>query len=254
MNAVFKTMLAALLRDMHTIVLTVILPIGLLLGLGLYHENPDYSQRLLGGVLAMQVLVGSSMVTAFYVMAQRNKGIYKLLRITPFSTASFICAMTASRAVLSMIVNLIILAAGIFILKVELSFAAILAVLLILLAGTVCFTAVGFIAANLSKDESNVNLISNLFSFPMLFMSEAFYSLQGAPAWLLTLSKLNPFAYFVDSLGIAISQLGSSPSFWQPLAILTAFAVLLMAVAAVTFRWDSERFSRRRAVSGKAAS
>lgn len=248
MISVFKTMLAAMFRDMHTIVLTIILPIGLLLGLGLYHHNPEYSQQLLGGVLAMQVLVGSSMVTAFYVMAQRNKGIYKLLRITPFSTVSFICAMTASRTVLSMIINLSILAAGIFILKVELRSTTILTILLILLVGTVCFTAVGFIAANLSRDENNVNLISNLMCFPMLFTSEAFYSLQNAPDWIVILSKLHPFSYLVNALNHAIVP-SEANSFWLPLAVLAGFALLLMTIAALTFRWDSERIGRRRPVS-----
>lgn len=244
MITIFRTMLTGILRDAHTLFWTILFPVAMLIGLGLYLDNPGYSERLLAGVLTMNVLFGAAMVTAFQVMAQRNRGVYKLLRATPFPTAKFILAMTGSRTVLTLIVSACILAVGVLLLGVGLSLPSLLMIALTLLVGSACFTAIGFIAANLSRDESNVNMISNLISFPMLFTSQAFYSLQNAPDWVQFLGRIQPFHYFVEAMGVAVSP-GRPADYWTPLAILAGFAVLCLIVAAVTFRWDTERSARR---------
>lgn len=251
MLTIFKTMLTGIVRDVHTLFWTILFPVAMLVGLGLYLDDPSYSERLLAGVLTMNVLFGSAMVTAFQVMAQRNRGVYKLLRATPFSTAAFITAMTGSRAVLSLIVSTCIITVGVVLFGISLSLQSLALIALTLLIGTVCFTAIGFIAANLSRDESNVNMISNLMSFPMLFTSEAFYSLQNAPDWVQFMGSIQPFYYFVKGMGFAVSPGNDAGEFWIALAILAGFAALCLVVAAATFRWDSERPGKRRVAQGR---
>lgn len=239
MYAVFRTLLAGLFRDVHTLVLTIVLPIALLLGLGLYFDDPAYSERLLAGVLTMNVLMGAAMVTAFQVMSHRNRGVYKLLRVSPFGPLAFIAAMTAARTVLSLIVSVAVTAVGIFVLGADIRAAGAGLLLVALLIGTILFTAVGFFAANLSKDESNVNMISNVIAFPMLFTSEAFYSLEHAPAWVRTISALQPFRYFVDVVAASLNGSWQAAD-WVSLGILAGFSAACLAAAALTFRWDSE--------------
>ncbi|MGF7045896.1 ABC-2 type transport system permease protein [Paenibacillus sp. DS2015] len=240
MTIILKTMLYGIFRDTHTLVLTIFFPIALLIGLGLYYDDPAYSERLVVGVLTTNVLFGATMVTAFNVMAQRNRGIYKLLRVTPFSTTAFICSMTGARTVLTLLVSSSIIIIGILIFGITVSLPGIALMLLIMLAGTVCFTAVGFIAANLSKDESNVNMISNLISFPMLFTSEAFYSMQNAPDWIHIIARLQPFHYFVKAMSVALHPNGPIQDIWISFAALVGFAILCLLIAVLTFRWDTE--------------
>ncbi|MUT64745.1 ABC transporter permease [Paenibacillus sp. NEAU-GSW1] len=239
MYIIIRTMLAGIFRDVHTLVWTILFPIAMLLGLGLYFHDIEYSERLLSGVLTTNVLFGAAMVTAFYVMSHRNRGIYKLLRVTPFSTAAFIGATTVARTVLTLLVSCSVILISVLVLGVKLTVPGLLMMLTTLLIGTVCFTAIGFIAANLSKDESNVNMISNLISFPMLLTSEAFYSLQNAPEWVRVIGRLLPFHYFVKSMEIAIQQPFDITNL-MPLVILIVFTALCLAAAVFTFRWDTE--------------
>lgn len=245
MLIIMRTMLTGFLRDLHTLILTIVFPAALFLGLGWYYTDTAYHPQLLGGVLAMNILFGATMVTAFNVMAQRNRGVYKLLRVTPFSTASFICAMTGARAVIILLVSGCVILLGSVFFQITLSLSSLLLIILLLLIATILFTAVGFIAANLSRDESNVNLISNLISFPMLFASEAFYSLQGAPEWVVAFSRMQPFYYLIEAMQAAIDSSYTEAAF--PLLMLVIFTVLMLLIAVFTFRWDHEasRFGRR---------
>ncbi|GFR39348.1 hypothetical protein PRECH8_26440 [Insulibacter thermoxylanivorax] len=240
MITIARTMLAGMFRDVHTLVWTIIFPIAVLLGLGLYINDLAYSQRLLAGVLTTNVLFGSTMVTAFYVMAHRNRGIYKLLRVTPFSTAAFIGSVTAARTVLALLVSFFVVLISIAVLGVRVSILGILLMLLILLVGTVCMTAIGFIAANLSRNESNVNMISNLMCFPMLFTSEAFYSLQHAPTWVKIAGHVQPFYYFVEAMQAAAKPVVQLGDVLLPLAVLTGFTLVCLLIAVLTFRWDTD--------------
>lgn len=240
MFTIVRTMLAGLFRDVHTLVWTILFPVALLLGLGLYRNDPAYSETLLAGVLATNVLFGSTMVTAFQVMAHRNRGIFKLLRVTPCSTSLFIGAVTGARTVLTLLISGILVLLGALVLGVGVGLVNLLFLLAILLAGTVCFTAIGFFAANMSRNESNVNMISNLISLPMLFTSEAFYSLQHAPKWVQILGKLQPFHYFVESLGAATKPAMLIGEVLPLLAVLIGFSAASLLMAVLTFRWDTD--------------
>lgn len=81
MITIFRTMLIGIFRDIHTLFWTIAFPLALLAGLGIYFDNPAYSERLLAGVLTMNVLFGATMVTAFYVMAHRDGRCHSCRRI-----------------------------------------------------------------------------------------------------------------------------------------------------------------------------
>ena len=120
MRIIMTTIFAEHVPRHHTLVWNIVFPIAMLIGLGLYFNDDAYSHRLLAGVLTTNILFGATMVTAFNVMAQRNRGIYKA-RVTPFRTVSFITAMTGARTVLALLVSVCVILMSLFMLGVRLS-------------------------------------------------------------------------------------------------------------------------------------
>lgn len=239
MITIFRTMLTGQFRDPHTLFWTILLPFALLIGLGLYFDEPGYAGRLLAGTLALNILFGPGMVTPFQVMTLRNRGVFKLLRTASLPTSAFIAASAFARTALSLVMGACLIAAGALFFGVNLTLFGLALMLLAQLIGSVCFTAVGFITGNLARNESDTSMISNLICLPMLFASEAFYSLEHAPQWVKIASRLHPFSHFVDLLSAAVrgSRLAE---IWIPIAALALFAAISLAVAAATFRWDNE--------------
>lgn len=138
------------------------------------------------------------------------------------------------------IVSFFAVVISILVLDVRVSVLGSLLMLLILLVSTVCMNAIGFIAANLSRNESNVNMISNLMCFPMLFTSEAFYSLQHALTWVKIAGHLQPFYYFVEAMRSAAKPVVQLGDVLLPLAVLTGFTLVCLLIAVLTFRWDTD--------------
>ena len=103
MLTTFRTLLRGALRDRISLFFAIVFPIGILLVLGFVFPAPDYRRQLLAGMLAVSALFFSLNGIAFESLFQRNSGIYKLLRATPYKSITFITNLTVSRGVVALL-------------------------------------------------------------------------------------------------------------------------------------------------------
>lgn len=237
-GTIFRLMVVTSLRDKISLFYSVLFPLGLLIGLGLYFDTPDYQFRLLTGMLTLGTLFWGVQGIAFQIHQQRNRGVYKLLKLTPFPTISFVVTMTLARTLIGLAINAIVLAAGLIVFDISMTWKHILGVAVLVTIGLLCFTALGFFISNLAKNEAQINMFSNMLYLPMLFCTETFYSLQSAPGWIRTVGDAFPLTYMVQGLRSVTSDGSSLLSYT---AIIAAFTLGLLIIAAFTFRWDSEQ-------------
>jgi ABC-2 type transport system permease protein len=237
-RTVFRMMLVTSLKDKITMFYALLFPILLMAGLGYYFDSPEYRQRLLVGVVALSTLFWAVQGVAFQVFQQRNKGVYKLLKLTPFPTVSFVLSLSLARTLLGMAINAVILLIGAPAFGIAITFSGVILLLGMLLGGMFCFTCLGFLVVNFARNEGQINMLSNLLQIPMVFGSEAFYRLSDAPEWLARMGKCLPFAYFVEGLQAAAK---TDVRLWGvSMFILLGFALIILVLAALTFRWDPE--------------
>jgi ABC-2 type transport system permease protein len=74
-----------------------------------------------------------------------------------------------------------------------------------------CIVALNFFLAGLGqalasriRSMQGFHLVMNLVLFPFLFLSGAFFPLDGLPMWLRMLGMANPLSYAVDLLQLAL--------------------------------------------------
>lgn len=239
MLTVFKTMLSTSLRDRISLFYATLFPVALLIGLGLYFDSPEYRTVLMTGVMALGSLFWALQGIAFQVMQQRNKGVYKLLQLAPYPVLSFILTMTLARTLLGLLMNMLLLLTGFIVFGIKTSLLGLLLLVVVLAVGTLCFTCIGFFISNIARNEAQINMYSNLLYLPMVFASEAFYSLNGAPDWIATIGRCFPFSYFVEGLRLALNSDGTG--ILMPLLILIAFSAGAILLSTLTFRCDAEQ-------------
>ncbi len=237
MIIVIRTFLLEALKDVMNVFYTIILPLGLFIGLGIYMGTASYQQQLLSGSLAISVLFGAFFSMGFVIMQQRNRGVYKLLKATPFPIIKYVLSMAFARTIFSLSFSIVVLIIANLLFNITISIINIVLLFLILIVATLCFTGLGFLAANFSRNEVQVSIIANLISMPMIFTSEAFYSMDKSPTWIRTVGKLLPFHYFVQSIHALVHN--DLPALWVPIIILIAFTISITLLASLTFRWDS---------------
>ena len=233
----FGLLLKLALRDRISIGWALLFPLALMVGLSLFFDDPTYRSRLLAGLLAISSLFYIAYGMAFDVLGQRNRGVYKLLRITPVRTPSFILRLALARSVVALGCALLVLLVGLLILQVPLNLIGLPTLFLVLSLGMLVFTFLGFIIGNLGNEESQVATLTNAVTLPLLFLTEAFYSLEHAPTRVQVLRDALPFNYFLEAIRACLE--GRPGGAVLPLFIVTGYGILFLGLATLTFRWDA---------------
>jgi len=63
------------------LVWSIVLPLGLFVGLGSYFNNDSYRESLLVGSILISVITGAINTSGFWMMTQRKRGVFKLINI-----------------------------------------------------------------------------------------------------------------------------------------------------------------------------
>ncbi len=114
-----------------------------------------------------------------------------------------------------------------------------LVLLLAIVAGAMAFLAIGFAISGIAPNTETAASYANLVTFPMLFLSGIFFSMENAPAWLRPITKVLPLPYLVDALREPMSFGNGLSAIWLDLLALMLTFIIAMAIAVRFFRWDS---------------
>jgi len=198
--------------------------------------NNDYIDFLAPGVLAYAVLAGG-LSAGLRLVGDREQGTLRRIRATPAPVWVFLAASVISQLVLVAIQIAVLLGIGHLLYGIGMGPNPGL-VLLMLLVGSLCFLAAGFLIAALSRREQAAVVMSNLVSLPQLFVAGVFYPLSGAPIWLQKLSVVMPLTYFSSGLRGLMAEGQSLAQVTPDLLILLGVGVAVLAVAVRTFRFE----------------
>ena len=202
-------------------------------------------------MLAVSTLFFSLNGIAFESLYQRNSGVYKLLRATPYRTITFITNLTASRSIVALLSCVLVIVVGMLVFGIAVSWQSVVLLVPGLVLGTLCFTFLGLTISNLVQNENQVAMLNNIVTLPMIFSSATFYSLSNAPAWVKAIGHVFPFSYLLDGEHAAFA--GNAAGIVFPSLILLGFTVLSMLLAFVTFRWDPNAPVMRRVLRKRVA-
>jgi ABC-2 type transport system permease protein len=174
--------------------------------------------------------------TAF--VTYRERGILRRIRVTPFPLTSFIMARVLSQLLIAGLqaVVLIGMAWAFFGLHLRGNLPVVLVAIVV---GALAFLAIGFAISGISPNAETAASYANLVTFPMLFLSGIFFSMENAPAWLRPITRVLPLPYLVDALRETMTFGNGLAAIWPDLLALLVTFGIAMAIAVRYFRWDS---------------
>ncbi len=235
MRTIIKLTLKNAIRDPYLLFWSLLLPIAGTIGLGYFISSMNFIQRILTGMLCTSVIFYAYMTTVFTNIAQRRRGVYTLLQVTPLSLSKYIISISLGWTAIASVCSYAVLLAGMLVFKIPYSIGAVFRLLPIILLAAVGYIFLSFFISGFCKDEGRASMINNIIIMPMLFCSDAFYPLQNAPQIIQYISKINPFQYFVNGVRAALN--GVFPNYMLSMVILIAvlFAALFLSVKTFKF-------------------
>jgi len=192
-----------------------------------------YLDFMAPGVLAQSVLFGA----IFYGISliwERDLGIVNKFLVSPAPRTALVLGRAISSAIRgvcqALMVYVIALLLGV---AVRLDPLAILGVILVVSLGAATFSTFSLIAACIVKSRERFMGIGQVLTMPLFFASNAIYPLSMMPAWLRTISIVNPLTYQVDALRYLMVQGGHIEfGLGLDLGVQVLVLVILVAIAA----------------------
>ena len=196
-----------------------------------------YIDWLIPGILAMNMMFSALWGVGYVIVRYRKNGALKRLHATPLTALEFLTAQMLSRIFLLLftLCTVWIGADLLFDFHVHGSLALLL---LIFTLGGLNLCAIGLILASRGTSEEFTSGVLNFISWPMMFLSEVWFSLEGSPAWVQELSRLLPLTHLLTAARLVMNEGATLGDVSFECGVLLLSTVVCLAVAAALFSWN----------------
>lgn len=199
-----------------------------------------YVDWVIPGVLGMNLMFGALFGVGYVIVRYRRNGVLKRLQATPISARQFLSAQMVSRLLVVVIVNVIIfIGCALFLDLIVLG--SYFSLLIITMLGGLALSAIGLLVACRTSNEELAGGLLNMASWPMLFLSEVWFSLDNSPEWMKWIAELLPLTHVVKSFREVMIEGATLADVSYHLIWLVALTVVCIVLAAALFRWNDSR-------------
>lgn len=196
-----------------------------------------YVDWLVSGLLSMNMMFSALFGVGYTLVRYRKNGVLKRLKATPLRAFEFLAAQVASRLLLIMGVFAVVYHGSDYFLRFQ-RLGSLLDLYLIFALGSACLISLGLLVAARVRSEELAGGVLNMLSWPMMFLSGVWFSLEGAPRGLRLFADMMPLTHLIDAARAVMTE-GATLSQVSPhLYVLGGMTALFLAVGAYTFRWD----------------
>ncbi len=193
----------------------------------------NYQVFIFPGIVTMTILF-SSVFFGLYIVWDKKIDFFKEVLVAPLSRTTIFAGKMVGGSVDALLQGCAMLVFGL-VLGINYTILNLFFSFLFMFILASALVSVGLIIGSNMESVEGFQLITSFLIFPMFFFSGALFPLKNLPQYLLIFTILDPVTYAVDGLRGLI--LGSSQlPIALNLAILTAFASVMIGIGTLSFR------------------
>ncbi len=201
-----------------------------------FSGGSDYIAFLTPGIVMMMALFGSAWAGTSYI-EDMERGVMDRFLTSPTKRGALIVSTMLYQAALTVVQTLVVL--GVAWLTGSRFEGGPLGILLLLLTAvllTFVFAAFSNAITLVAKQQAALIGISQLTSFPLMFLSSAIMDTSLSPEWVRDVARFNPFEWAVVAGREALQSTPDWAALWSSLGLLAALAVVVTWLATLAFR------------------
>ena len=218
--------------------------------LAAYADSPDSLQKtwvegdevryidwVIPGVIGMNIMWGALFGIGYVIVRYRKFGVLKRLSATPVSAMEFLSAQILSRLWLLLLVNTMIFI-GMDLFVDFRMLGSYFNLFLVFVLGSINLICCGLVVAARISSEEVANGLLNLFSWPMMFLSGVWFSLEGAHPLMQKFALLLPLTHITEAAREVMVDGAGLVDIASHLIVLGLSSVILLWIGARIFRWE----------------
>lgn len=204
---------------------------------GRTYRNIDF---ILPGMLGFSLLAAGIFGVAFLFFNLRQQLVLKRFFSTPIKRTYIILGEALSRVIFQLITAIIIIIMGVVCFKFTLIHGAwtFIEILILSFYALIIFMGCGFIVSSISKTESAIPPLANIFTMPQFLLAGTFFPVDTFPKWLQGFCNLLPLTHFNNAMRNISFEGLSLLQCWPDILNLTIWGIIVYAIAVKTFKWE----------------
>jgi ABC-type multidrug transport system permease subunit len=196
----------------------------------------NYAAFLLPGLLGLNLLSMGLFSVGMVNVSYREKGKFRRLGVTPLPKWIFLMGQILHRLTVTFLQAALMLLLGRFAFGIA-NQGSYLLLATVMALGTGCFMAMGFALAGFAQTSEGYAALSNVFFFPMTFLSGVYFTLDSAPRWMQQAVIVLPLAPFLKALRAVFNDGAGLAGHGAGMAIVAAWTAGCFLVALKRFKW-----------------
>ncbi len=195
-----------------------------------------YIDWLFPGILGMNMMFSALYGVGFVIVRYRKNGVLKRLKATPVTALEYLTAQMLSRVFLLLFTVAIVWAGCDMVFSFH-TRGAVLDAAVVFAMGSIALTSMGLLVAARGTSEEVANGVINFISWPMMFLSEVWFSMEGAPHWIQNVAGFLPLTRMLAALRSILNDGATLAQVGPDLVFLGAVSLVCLLVAAWLFSW-----------------
>lgn len=200
-------------------------------------EEIRYIDWFFPGLLGMNMMFSALWGVGYVVVRYRKNGALKRLKATPLTPFEYLSAQMLSRIFLLMFTLVIVWFGSDLIFDFHVQGSLLLIFFLFFLGG-MGLTSLGLVLAARGTSEEFTSGVLNFISWPMMFLSEVWFSLEGSPAWVKYVSQLFPLTHMLTAIRRVMNEGAQFHEIRTECVFLLLFTMVALSVGALMFSWN----------------
>ena len=215
-------------------------------------ESFDYVSYMFPGIIAMTVFT-TAIFSALSVVQDKEDGYMKEILVSPVSRTKVAIGKILGGSTVASMQGLLMLVFVPFI-GVNLTLGILVRLIPAIFLVAFTLSSIGLLFASTLKSAEGFQAVVQVIVFPMLFLSGAFFPLNGMPEWMNVLVKVNPLTYGVDlfkkivldvggmapelreAFGLNFAVMGHTVTIYDDILLIGGLAVVFVLLATMFFR------------------
>lgn len=196
-----------------------------------------YIDWLFPGILAMNMMFSALWGVGFIIVRYRKNGVLKRLKATPLTAVEYLSAQMLSRIYVLMFTLVIVWIGCDMVFSFNMQ-GAYVNLFIVFFIGGLSLCALGLLLASRGTSEEFTSGVVNFITWPMMFLSEVWFSLEGSPKWVKIFSQAFPLTHMLRAARKIMNDGASLLDVQYELMILSVMTLLFLAIGAWLFSWD----------------
>ena len=196
-----------------------------------------YVDWLIPGLLSMNMMFSALFGVGYVIVRYRKNGVLRRLRATPVTAFEFLAAQVVSRLWLILGITAIVYVGSDLVVGFSM-FGSYLDLLILFTLGSVTMISLALlVAARVSSEELAGGLL-NMITWPMMFLSGVWFSLEGLNPYIRDIAQLLPLTHLIEGARAIMLDGAHLSDISGDVITLAVMSVVFLALGAYTFRWE----------------